>query len=69
MKFIEILEDCLGIKAKKNLMPIQPEMYLLLVQTLMILLKISVLGHQHQLKRALKNLWSGIKNTINNIQR
>lgn len=23
MKFIEILEDCLGIKAKKNLMPIQ----------------------------------------------
>ena len=24
MKFIEILEDCLGIKAKKNLMPIQP---------------------------------------------
>lgn len=24
MRFIEVLEDCLGMKAKKNLMPIQP---------------------------------------------
>jgi UDP-glucuronate 4-epimerase len=24
MHFIEVLEDCLGIKAKKNLLPMQP---------------------------------------------
>ena len=24
MRFIEVVEDCLGMKAKKNLMPIQP---------------------------------------------
>ena len=63
MRFIEVLEHCLGREAKKNLLPIQPGDVPATYADVDDLSKVMLdLNLKPQLKRGLRDLWSGTGN-------